>query len=450
MNHIVRVLLALALLAAGEAALCSTPESLSGLHDTGVLVYDRDYPYIHYSDPPVHNEIARLQHRLDNGSCKLTSTPEHGYLESVLAALDINPDSQTLVFSKTSLQVDAISAATPRAIYFNDDTYVAWVQQTGLLEIVTMDADRGPVFYTLLASDPTPRIERQTLRCLTCHDTFAEMGGGVPHFLFESTYERTGANLIPDAVARETTDETPIAQRWGGWYVTGQDGGAFHLGNIQPPLSNSPVNVGKVRRGSLQSLNSLLDTRPYLRAGSDIVALLILEHQVTVHNQIIHANFKSRMMLNKEQPGSDAATVHWSQLTPTAQSRLRLMLRHLVDALLMAQAAPLPQKVVGSNGYAAWFQNQGVRDPRGRSLRQLDLDSRLFRYPMSFLIYSEGFDALPLCAREYVYAQLAQILRAPDPGAPYNHRSAQDRQAAFDILVATKPEFARAVSAPSR
>jgi hypothetical protein len=272
------------------------------------------------------------------------------------------------------------------------------------------------------------------------------MGGGVPHFLFESTYERAGNKLIPDAVARETTNETPIAQRWGGWYVTGNDGGAFHLGNIQPPPSRSPVNIDKVRRGSLQSLDSLLDTAPYLRATSDIVALLVLEHQVTVHNEIIHANFKSRMMLNKEQPDSDAATVHWSQLTPTAQARLHLMLRPLVDALLMAHAAPLPARVTGSNGYARWFQSQGVTDPTGRSLRQLDLGTRVFRYPLSFLIYSEGFDALPLCAREYVYAQLAQILRAPDPATPFSNRSAQDRQAAFDILVATKPDFARAVS----
>lgn len=433
MNRVVPLMLAVALLACSQYA------------HGDVLVYDRDYPYIRYSDPPVHNDIARLQQRLDNGSLQLQPTAEHGYLESLLAALHINPDSQTLVFSKTSLQVDAISAATPRAVYFNDDTYVAWVQQTGLLEIVTMDADRGPVFYTLSAADRPPRLERQTLRCLTCHDTFGEMGGGVPHFLFESTYERDGNKLLPDAVARETTNETPIAQRWGGWYVTGSDGGAFHLGNIQPPPSRSPVNVDKVRRGSLHSLDSLLDTAPYLRATSDIVALLVLEHQVTVHNEIIHANFKSRMMLNKEQPDSEAASVHWSQLTPTAQARLHLMLRPLVDALLLARAAPLPAKVAGSNGYAAWFQTQGVKDPSGRSLRQLDLGTRVFRYPLSFLIYSEGFDALPLCAREHVYAQLAQILRSPNPPAPYGNRSAQDRQAAFDILVATKPDFARAV-----
>ncbi len=414
--------------------------------NSGGLVYDRDYPYIHYSDPPVHNDIARLQKRLGDGSLTLAPTAAHGYLESVLAALNINPDSQTLVFSKTSLQVDAISAATPRAIYFNDDTYVGWVQSTGLLEIVTMDADRGPVFYTLSAFDAKPDVARETLRCLTCHDTFGEMGGGVPNFLFESTYDRAGPNLIPDAIARETTDETPISQRWGGWYVTGQDGGALHLGNIQPPLSNSPVKLDRLRRGSLPSLATLLDTAPYLRTTSDIVALLVLEHQVTVHNAIIHANFKSRMLLDRERPDSDPATVHWAQLAPPVQLRLQLMLRPLVDALLLAHAAPLPQKIQGSNGYAAWFQGLGAKDERGRSLRQLDLQTRVFRYPLSFLIYSEGFDALPLCAREHVYAQLAQMLREPDPGAPYSSRSAQDRNAAFEILVATKPEFARAVA----
>jgi len=412
-----------------------------------VLVYDRDYPFLHYSDPPVHNEIARLQQRISTGAASLASTPQHGYLESVLAALNINPDSQALVFSKTSLQVEAISAATPRAIYFNDDTYVAWVQSTGILEIVTMDADLGPVFYTLSAADSRPDLNRQTLRCLTCHDSFAEMGGGVPHFLFESIYEVQGDKLIPDAVSRETSSETPIAQRWGGWYVTGQDGGALHLGNILPPTSRAPVNIGKVRRGSLPSLTGLLDTGPYLRASSDIVALLVLDHQVSLHNAIIHANYKSRFVLNGLQPGTDAATASWAQLPAPLQLRLDLLLRPLVDALLMIHAAPLPDPVAGNTGYASWFQNRGIKDPRGRSLRQLDLTARVFRYPLSFLIYSEGFDALPLFVREHVYAQLARILRAPDPGIPYRSRSAADRTAAFDILLATKPEFARVVGA---
>jgi len=228
-----------ALLAAAGTAVGEAPDARVVVSDGG-LVYDREYPFIHYSDTPVHNDIARLQKRLADGTVKLTRSPQHGYLESVLAALNIDPDSQTLVFSKTSLQVDVISETTPRAIYFNDDTYVGWVQKSGLLEIVTMDADRGPVFYTLSAAEIEPKLERENLRCLVCHDSYAEMGGGVPHFLFESTYETHGKNLIPDAVAREITDQSPVSERWGGWYVTGEDGGALHLGNIVAPDGRTP------------------------------------------------------------------------------------------------------------------------------------------------------------------------------------------------------------------
>jgi hypothetical protein len=433
---------ALALLAAGAVAADTPDAGAAG----GILVYDRDYPFVHYSEAPLHNDIARLQQRLDSGSLQLAPTPEHGYLEAVLKALDIDPDSQTLVFSKTSLQIEAINPATPRAVYFNDDTYVAWVQNTGLLEIVTMDADRGPVFYTVAAADSVPQLHRETLRCLTCHDSFAEMGGGVPHFLFESTYEVQGSRLIPDAVARETTDQTPIAERWGGWYVTGGDGGAVHLGNILPPATRLPVSFEKNRRSSLGTLDALFDTSAYLRPTSDIVALLVLEHQVTVHNEIIHANYKSRVLLNREQPG-DLATLHWRQLAPQVQARLDQMLRPLVDALLLANAAPLPRKVTGGNGYATWFQGRGPSDARGRSLRQLDLNSRVFRYPLSFLIHSEGFAALPRAVREHVYTRLAQVLQSADPGAAYARYSPAERRAAFEILRETEPEFADRVAA---
>jgi hypothetical protein len=206
------------------------------------------------------------------------------------------------------------------------------------------------------------------------------------------------------------------------------------------------VNIDRIRHGSVTSLDSLLDTSAYLRNSSDIVALLVLEHQVTVHNEIIHANYKSRMLLEHFQQGSDPASRHWTQLTPELQQRFDLMLRPLVAAMLLANAAPLPRPISGGNGYGQKFQARGPKDPAGRSLRQLDLGTQVFRYPLSFLIYSEGFDALPQFVRERVYAKLAQILRQTDPGAPYSGRSAADRRAAFEILLATKPEFTREVS----
>ena len=135
------------------------------------LPYDSEYPVVGYSGTPLHNPIARLQSRLLRGEAKLEFKPPRGYLDSVLKNLGIDPSSQLLVYSKSSLQVEWVTAATPRAIYFNGDTYAAWVQAVGLLEFVTMDSELGPVFYTITnQKDSTSGFGREILRCLDCHD----------------------------------------------------------------------------------------------------------------------------------------------------------------------------------------------------------------------------------------------------------------------------------------
>jgi hypothetical protein len=412
---------------------------------SSALIYDSDYPYIDYAGTPVHNDIARLQARIARGEVKLEYRAPRGYLESILKALGIDPSSQSLVFSKTSLQVDAISRETPRAIYFNDDTYVAWVQGTGNLEMVTMDSDRGPVFYTLAGEGAKPQWERETLRCLACHDSSSEKGGGVPQFLFLSSYTLQNEQVIFDGVANMTTDATPMVERWGGWYVTGNDGGMLHLGNIPVSDKRKPVKLDRAYRGSVASLSTLFDTTPYLSDKSDIVALLVLEHQVDVHNLIIHANYKSRMFLERQAPGASRANLHWQQLTPGTQKWMKSLLEPLVKGMLLVDAARLPKSIASTSGFSAFFQSRGPRDAQGRSLRDLDLNTRLFRYPMSFLVYSEGFDFLPPSAKEYVYSRFADILQGRDQGPEYARLSASDRRAVLEILQQTKPDFARAL-----
>ena len=319
------------------------------------LRYDTDYPLIGYADRPTHNAIARLQDRLDKGATKLKFVPGRGYLDSLLQTLGIDPSSQTLVYSKTSLQIDLIRAATPRAIYFDDDTYVAWMPGTNFLEVSTMDSALGPVFYTLPDRDPaSTHFDRETLRCLTCHDTFSLMGGGVPRFLFMSSPVTVTGEPLTTEISVETTDATPLQDRWGGWYVTGKPNGLMHLGNIRmtgPVKSVTDFASLLVNRpGTLENLAGLFDTQPYRTDRSDVVALLVLEP--------------------------------------------------LVKALLQVDAAPLPGKIAGNSGFDGWFQAQGPRDAQGRSLRELDLGTRLLRYPLSYMIYSAGFDGLPGYAKE--------------------------------------------------
>ena len=414
--------------------------------DGGGLIYDEDYPFIDYSGTPQHNDIARLIAQMQSGRVALAYTEPRGYLDSLLKALKIDPASQAVVFSKTSLQADIISAQTPRAIYFNDDTYVAWIEGTKLIEITTMDGMMGTVFYTIDEQPGrTPHVERETTRCLQCHDTFSESGGGVPNFLFLSAYTRREHGIITNEVAIHTSDSTPYADRWGGWYVTGNVGDMEHLGNILAPKDGA-LSESAIHARSYATLDGFFDTKPYLTDTSDVVALMILQHQIEMHNLIIHANYKCRMLMERNEAGSSTRGLTWAQLPERMQKRFAGLLDPLIEGMLMVDAAKLPTPVRADSAFAKSFQARGPFDAQGRSLRDLDLKARLFKYPLSFLIYSEGFDYLPPAAKGYVYHRLDEILTGQDRSPAFAKLSATDRKAIFEILRATKPEFARAVS----
>jgi hypothetical protein len=426
---------------AAAAALSQRSEIRSG------FIYDSDYPYIGYSGTPQHNDIARLIGRMESGKVRLAYSEPRGYLDSVLKALRIDPNSQVLVFSKTSLQADIISPQTPRAIYFNDDTYVAWIEHSSLIEIATMDGLMGTVFYTI-GDKPAEavHVERETTRCLACHDTFSLSGGGVPNFLFLSAYTRNDRGILTDDVAEATSDATPLANRWGGWYVTGNTGDTAHLGNILPTTAAGGVlPPSAARPHDRATLDGFFDTKIYPADTSDVVALLVLQHQVDVHNLIIHANYKSRSLLERYRSGSSTAALGWDQLPSPVQRHFAELLEPLVRGMLMVGAAPLPRSIQGSSGFAQSFQARGPRDPQGRSLRDFDLHTRLFKYPLSFLVYSEGFDFLPLAAKQYVYRRFDEILTGRDASATFANLSASDRRAILEILSATKPDFARSL-----
>jgi hypothetical protein len=434
----------LSALAAASLIVCLGSPSQASAATGSALRYDTDYPAIDYGQKPARNAIARLQSRLERGEVRLKFAPPRGYLDSLLGALGIDPSSQTLVYSKTSLQFTLIRAATPRAIYFNDDTYVAWIPGTQFLEIATMDSALGPVFYTLSNQSPAElQIDRETSRCLTCHDTWGMAGGGVPRFLFLSTLVDTNGEALTGKPGDETTDKTPIRDRWAGWYVTGQHGSQQHLGNIQAEPGEDVANLPGLYRGNIDSLQSLFDTRPYLTDRSDIVALLIFEHQAYIEGFITRANFKSRTVL--ERNGLDAAgDMPWSSLAPQVQKPLKSMLESLVQALLSVEATTLSDTIRSTSGYSRWFEARGPRDPKGRSLRELDLRTRVFKYPLSYLIYSESFDGLPTCGKDYIYRRIADILNGRDTSPTYAHLSPGERAELLEILRATKPDFAEA------
>jgi len=389
---------------------------------------------IEYSTTAPTDAIAALQQKIDAGTLKLEFDPEHGYLPSVLDALKVPVASQGLVFSKTSLQLDRIAPWTPRAIYFNDDVYVGWVQHGPIMEVATADPKLGAVFYTLdQKPSDHPKFERQTQLCLVCHDS-QSITGGVPGFIMRSVYADRYGYAIPTARQVVTTDQTPLERRWGGWYVTGTVGPQRHLGNVIAPVTSHEIpnvssyeaKVDLAANANLTDLSPLFNTKPYLVPTSDAVALLVLAHQTHVHNLITIAGYDART------GGSDQQVIGAAD--------------RLVKGMLFSKEIELTAPVKGTSDFAEEFVKLGPRDHQGRSLRDLDLTHRVFKYPLSYLIYSESFDALPDIVKNRVYQRLDDILSGKDQSGDFDDLSEADRKAILEILQDTKPGFSAATT----
>jgi len=411
------------------------------------LRYDTEYPAIGYATTARTDAVAELEARLASGAAVLEHDASRGYLAGLLGALDIGVESQVLVFSKTSVQAQIITATTPRAIYFNDDTYVGWVPGSRTLEIASLDPRLGPVFYTLAQDSAAPvGFERHLGECLRCHDSYSLTGGGVPRFITGSGYTDVDGNLVAHEGWILTSDRTPLKSRWGGWYVSGYHGEQVHLGNIAVEDVAELRELETLRTGNLENLDSLLDTSAYLSNKSDIVALLVLEHQVRVQNAITRVRYDTVGVPSTvgAASGRDSSPVGASSARDLP-ARIAELAEPLVEALFLAGEIDLTDRISGTSGFAAAFEARGPRDSNGRSLRELDLTTRLFKYPLSYAIYSHAFDALPAEAKDYVYARIREILAGDDESEASARLSAADRAAILEILRDTKPDFAATV-----
>ena len=346
---------------------------------------------------------------------------------TLLQALALDSSTQLLVFSRTSLQQRLISPSTPRAIYFNDEVYIAWVQGSQVLEIASMDPNLGPVFYTLnQQATGQPRFERQMHQCIRCHDSYSLTGGGTPRFMMSSAYTGKQGQLVSHEGHIMTTSRTPLKNRWGGWFVTGSHGDQLHLGNVQVESSADLQAENLAKFGNISNLNSLLDTEPYLTPYSDIVALLLIEHQIEVQNLITRVNYFARAALENEQRES-----------PETQAELESLGEELVRSLFMVGQPAFGSPITGVSGFTEMFNDLGPKDSQGRSLRELDLTTRLFKYPLSYLIYSEAFAALPQQVTEIISTRISDVLLGRDKSADFDHLTRQDRRAIIEILNAT-------------
>ena len=384
-----------------------------------------DHRAIQYVTRPTSDRAAALNQALASGRRSLQRDPRTGYLHALLDALGVPVESQLLVFSKTGAQRAYTGPHTPRALFYDTSVAVGYVPGAPAIEVAAHDPQQGVVFYTVDQAATTPVLARQT-SCLTCHVSPGTLN--VPGMIARSNTVGGQGHVLPQDPGHEVTHRTPHPDRWGGWFVTSVDGASpyaqrAHGGNITFTERGETSNQVFV-----DWLDSAPQTRGYLGPQSDVVSLLVFDHQTHAINLLTRLNWEARAASSDGRAGMD-------------DGGLRGLVNELAEYLLFVSEAPFQVPLTAVPQFAARLAAGIPRDGKGRSLAQLELENRLLKYPCSYMIYSDAFDGLPPAVKNAVYLRMREILSAVDAPAGRVRLSAADRRAVLEILHDTKPDF---------
>ena len=390
---------------------------------------------ISYQTAKDDNVITRLQREIEQGRVSLEFHPTRGYLDAVLQALEIPVETQALVYSKTSLQLRPITPSNPRALYFNDDVYVGWVPGGDKLELIATDTRLGAVFYTITQTKSTrPAIQRDRGECLQCHANRRTQE--VPGPLVRSLYTSASGQPVYNFGNFLSDHTSPLKQRWGGYYVTGTHGEMLHMGNLfisrDDDVDALDYSVGANRLALPKNVRAAV----FPTDTSDIAALMVLEHQTQMQNLITRAIFEERRADHYDatfnlgdEEGSDFT-----------KRRIARSVEELLAYMFFADEFPLTSPVTGTSRFTREFARRGPQTTLGKSLFQFDLNTRMFKYPLSYMIYSDTFGALGPKTRKHLHARIMEILSDNNPEADslrYEHLNPELKSEIRQILIET-------------
>ena len=396
-------------------------------------------PPINYSATPTNDRATAISAKFQSRAMEIRSMPAKKRLQWLLAELGVPVESQIFVFSKTSLQRELINPEAPRVLYFSDEAYIGW-SPTGAFEVAVFDAKLGATFYVFEphATKEEPLLARSG-DCLLCHSRHEH----TPSLRTRSVFPDANGEPLSGSGSSNIAPSTPLAERWGGWYVTGTKAPFEHRGNLTGKKIDDFEGPAAQPTRNLLSLEGVVDTRRYLLKTSDVVPLLMHDHQVHVHNVLSKANQDARIALHrwpamreilglpKDAPPQGSCVVVFDSQA-----------EKVLEALLCRDEAAWPAGGIQGDGvFAPAYAKTRKPDAKGRSLRDLDLQTRLFRYRCSPLIYSESFATLPKELHDIILLRLSSGLRAFPPSPSFGHLPDDERAAIHEILSATLPNL---------
>jgi hypothetical protein len=393
---------------------------------------------IHYAATAPNDATTALQKRVQAGEITLPRGDGWKLLRALQQHYQIPDASQLMVFSKTSKQNDLISPATPRVIYFSDDAYLGYAVG-GSVEVATIDPVLGPVFYVLDPHTPARRPLRfeRDQACLSCHG--GPFSPDVPGILVRSVTPAPTGHPIMSQGSTVVDTTTPFSERWGGWYVTGKHGTSPHRGNVTAKEVAGEVIRDETRGQNVTDLSHFFDTSPYQRKSSDIVALMVLEHQSSTQNILTKANHTAlRAMHMQTSLQLELGEPVVNEPMGTAQRMIDHAVDDVLDALLFKDEAVLPEGgIEGDAAFIESFTATAIRSSEGRSLKDFQLLDRLFKYRCSYLVYGITFRHFTPVLKTRVLRALKEVLTAATPPERYAYLTESERTHIHQLLSQT-------------
>ncbi|MBK8094005.1 MAG: hypothetical protein IPK32_19045 [Verrucomicrobiaceae bacterium] len=393
---------------------------------------DRDYRVIDFRAEP-HNyatwqpkdRFAELLQRVEKGEVTLDTTDDQSMLRSLLTALKIPVSSQLLLFSASSLHSEIINPRNPRALFFNEDTYVGYVPG-GVLEVAAADPERGPIFYVfdrMQPGGPMPRLERGT-KCFNCHGGVATKG--LPGLIAESLLVSQAGSSLETYRRDEQGHHIPLENRFGGWHLTGGHHISGHRANVYGLTRNGRTEKQDVIPGQTWALEK------HLLPTSDILPHLIHEHQIGFENRLVRGIYTVRQ-LKHERKG---------MLGNTELTEIDTWAQEFARYVLFADEAKFPSSgIQGDSVYAKAFQEDRRASKRGLALKDLDMKTRIFKHRCSYMLYTDTWKHAPKELKDRVYFRMAEGLRDAQPNPALAHLSIEERRAIREILKDTMTDL---------
>ncbi len=395
----------------------ATSESIS------TAIEFRKVPHDYLNHVP-KDRFAGVLKKIQEGALQLDTRDDKAFLRSLMAALDIPISSQILVFSASSLQSEIINPRNPRALYFNEDTYLGFVPG-GKVEVISMDPTHAAMFYIfdrLLPGGPVPTIARSQ-KCFNCHAGSATRR--VPGLIAESLLPMASGASLETYRRDEQGHQIPLDQRFGGWHLTG----GHHLNPTHANLMGVTTGAGKFDKVPAEP-GQMWDLDRHLLPTSDILPHLVHEHQLGFENRVFHAAYTVRQLRGGER----------GPLPTSAKAELEKLADELARYILFTDEAKLPSGGIEGD---ATFMSDFARNRRathtGLALKDFDLKTRLFKHRASYMLYTESWQKLPTELMDRVYYKMAEGLREQNASAIGAHLPPSEKRAIRTILKETLP-----------